>query len=425
MKATRRMLFARLRIARIAVIEMIPFIAPCWKLAARVAKLLSPFHTFKPITLYLALRIHRTARNESARLLVEPIIRQTDWRLIRTCKQSQLVNDITRQRLLSLKPFVPPAEKGVLKVMFSETCRLLPSLPRFADIINKYTLVLEPSWTGASDISLLQYENIPSDVVVLAGAESDLEFLRRLGSSLKPIRIGPCDWVDPRIAEPYLGSRKIYDLVMNSTWATWKRHHLLFRALAKLPRRLSVALVGVPWDGGTIDDVMDAAKLYDIDSCLTVFEGIPYEQVMKITCSSRAAILLSLKEGSNRALTEAMFCNVPVILLDTHWGGVTKNIVPETGVMCEERNLHHIIDKVSREAVMFTPRAWAKENISCTVSTTRLNSFLKELATKRGEKWTRDIVVHSNSPECKYYNPTAEAEPVAASSALEEYLVSA
>jgi len=51
---------------------------------------------------------------------------------------------------------------------------------------------------------------------------------------------------------------------------------------------------------------------------------------MDITCRATVSILPSLKEGSNRAMAESMFWNVPVVVLTNHVGGITKNIVPET-----------------------------------------------------------------------------------------------
>jgi hypothetical protein len=47
---------------------------------------------------------------------------------------------------------------------------------------------------------------------------------------------------------------------------------------------------------------------------------------------------------------------------------------------------------------------WALKNISCTVTTEKLNNYLKYRAIACGEPWTKDIVVKTNSPELKYYN---------------------
>jgi hypothetical protein len=123
---------------------------------------------------------------------------------------------------------------------------------------------------------------------------------------------------------------------------------------------------------------------------------------MEITCQSRISILLSLKEGSNRAITESMFCNVPVIILDEHVGGIRKNIVPQTGEIAPQKELHRVINSMLDNLTQYSPRHWALNNISCFESTKKLNSFIKEHMLKDNYYWSHDIVVHSNSPESKY-----------------------
>lgn len=387
------------------VTESLPFIAPLWVSLGLCTVALSRIAFLRPRAEKLAFQIHRSARSNFARSLVEPLV--ADAARSHRCKPRQHDHGLafTRSRVMILKSFVSPREPGVLKIMFSETIERLPQIPGFAELFGRYRLVLEPSWTGAADPGLLQYAALPGPVVVLAGAKTDFDFLTRLSSALRPIRIGPCDWVDPRCAEPYLGSPKEFDLVLNSTWVPWKRHRVLFRALSRLDRKIRVALIGVPWEGGTLDDIMASAAAFGVSEQLTVFEHIPFHRVMEIHAKSRTAALLSLKEGSNRALAEAIFCDVPVILLDRHWGGITKNDVPQTGIVTSERGLPHSITDLIERGATLRPRSWAMEHISSTVSTAKLTAFLQEIASERGEDWTHDLFVHSNSPECTYWNP--------------------
>ena len=391
--------------------DELPFITPAWRTAAFTAAALSRVPPTSAFAEKLAFQVHRTARDNVARRLVEPIV-------VEAAKSSEKCNLAIKtslkfdpNRICLLKPFVSPAEKGVIKIMFSETIASASRYSRFQSPSRRgYTLVLEPSWTGAADPELLQYAKLPTDVVVLAGAKTDYEFLTLLDSALRPINIGPCDWGDPRLAEPFLARPKRFDLLVNSTWAAWKRHFVLFQALAKLPQPIRVALVGVPWDGGTRNDVLNVAQYYGVADWLTIFEKIPFQEVIQLNCESRAAALFSLKEGSNRALTEAMLCNTPVILLDRHWGGIVKNVVPQTGVISSERDLPNNIQHVLTNQSSFTPRQWALDNISCLVSTQKLNSFLQDLALARGEPWTSGICVHSNSPECKRWDDARKPE---------------
>ena len=216
--------------------------------------------------------------------------------------------DIARffgNRLLVLK--VPTSqEKGVLFVMFSETIQQLPACMNMPALLKDYTLVFEPSWSGYCFWGLLQYNQFREDIFVLAAEDDDFRFLRSLKSNLIPVKLGPCDWVDPNVAVPYLHNSKMFDIVMNSNWAAWKRHYVLFKMLANAGRRFSVVLIGLKWGGRTKEDIVDLAKAYSIHDQITLMDQIPYDQVMRVTCQSKVSVLLSLKEGSNRAIAESM-----------------------------------------------------------------------------------------------------------------------
>jgi glycosyltransferase involved in cell wall biosynthesis len=121
---------------------------------------------------------------------------------------------------------------------------------------------------------------------------------------------------------------------------------------------------------------------------------------MDLTCRSKVSILLSLKEGSNRAIAESIFCNVPVVVLSNHVGGIRKNIVPETGLLAEEAHLEAAVDRLIESGI--SPRKWGVEHISCFKSNEKLNLILREAALRQGRPWTQDIAVRSNSPESSY-----------------------
>ncbi len=356
-------------------------------------------------TLTLA-QVHRTARWPAMRRLVEPYIRK-HLADIRTPPETLEKPDVARffgNRLAVLKaPATGPGEngeKGVLFVMVSDMFRHLHAGMDLPRLMRDYTLVFEPSWSGYCHPNMLEYTRWDEDIFILAAEQYDNGFLKRLRSNLIPVDLGPCDWVDPRVAEPYLNNPKEFDVFMNSNWGAWKRHHVLFRMLRKAKRRYKVQLLGVPQDGKTKQDVERLARYYGVLDQLTFIDNIPYEQVMDRTCRSRVSILLSLKEGSNRAISEGIFCNLPVVVLQSHVGGIRKNVVPETGLLAEESKLEEAIETLL--AANLQPRAWGLEHVSCFRSSEKLNSVLREHALKKGQPWTRDIAGRSNSPESKY-----------------------
>jgi glycosyltransferase involved in cell wall biosynthesis len=170
--------------------------------------------------------------------------------------------------------------------------------------------------------------------------------------------------------------------------------------LRKAHRRYKVALVGFNWSGKTRNDIERLADYYGVAGQVTIFDWIPYEQVMDLTCRSKVSILLSLKEGSNRATVDSIFCNVPVVVLSNHVGGIRKNVVPETGLLAAEAHLESAIAQLLESGLH--PREWGLEHISCFKSTEKLNSVLREHALRQGRPWTQDIAVRSNSPESSY-----------------------
>ncbi len=368
-------------------------------------------------------QVHRTTRIPWFRRLVEPYIlanRDATYREIRLLTKPEL-SPFFGKRLMVLKAPLPGGEKGVLFVMVNDTVRLLHTGMNLPKLLNDYTLVFEPSWSSYCHPDLLEYTRWSEEIFVLAAEENDFAFLGRLGANLVPVSLGPCDWVDPRTAEPYLDNPKEYDIVMNSNWGPWKRHYVLFDMLRKSHKHYKVALIGSPWfSASTGNDIERLVNYYGVASQVAIFDSIPYKQVMDITCRSRVSVLLSLKEGSNRAIAESIFCNVPVLVLSNHMGGIRKNVVPETGLLADEASLESAIAKLEESGIR--PREWGLEHVSCFKSTANLNSVLQEHALRQGRPWTEDIAVRSNSPESSYAYSEDKARLSSWNEELKDYL---
>jgi glycosyltransferase involved in cell wall biosynthesis len=288
--------------------------------------------------------------------------------------------------------------------MFSEMLALLFEQMDMRRLAADFTIVSEPSWSGYCDSAFLRCTMLEEDIFVLAAQQDDYAFLQRLNSNLIPVDLGPCDWVDPRVAEPFIDNRKEFDIVMNSHWGSSKRHHVLFRMLRRAKRRYKALLIGGGWDRRNAADVLALAKHYGVEDQLTLVEHIPYEKVMDLTCRARVSVLLSLKEGSNRAIAESILCNVPVIVLSSHIGGIVKHVRPETGLLVEETALETAVERLLDSRL--NPRQWGKEHISFMKSSEKLNAILRSHALQSGRPWTRDIALRSNSPESKYASPS-------------------
>lgn len=366
-------------------------------------------------------KAHRATRHASIKRAVERYITSKGAafeRVPAVCATSEAL--FSGNRLIALKPPLANGERGVLLAMFTETLQQLYAGFNLEALMRDYTLVFEPSYPGYCHPGLLQYTRFPDHIFVLAPVPGDFRFLRALKSNLVPVELGPCDWVDPRIPEPYLHCEKEYDIVMNAIWASLKRHYVLFRMLANARRPYKVALIGTGWAGRDRYDVEREARYYGVIDRLTFFDSIPYRQAIEVTCKSRVSVLLSLKEAGPRAIAESIFCDVPVVVLRRLVGGIVKNIVPETGILTDERDLNYAVERTMQGGIR--PREWGLQHISCLRSTERLNSVLRQDALSQGRPWSADIVVRSNSPECRYFFNADEERLRAWNTGLKDYI---
>ncbi len=333
--------------------------------------------------------------------------------------QSELT-ELFGWRLMVLKPKISGAEKGVLLIKFSETLGKLIKHANIEELTRDYTLLVEPSWSGYCDADLMYFSQFKDPIFIESPDQNDFDFLIRLNSNLTPISVGSGDWVDPSIAEPFLSTPKKYDLVMNSHWGKWKRHYALFQAIRGTS--LKVALIGFSWGKRSATDIRKLAQYYDVESQIEIFEKISFDKVMEINAQSRFAVLLSLKEGANRAIPEAMFANTPAIVLNETVGGVQKNVSRESGRICKQKDLKLVIQALTSDQPPFTPRKWAIANISHKTSTDFVNSQLRAHAVNNKLPWTKDIAERKNSPELAYSSEADKEELAAANQGLLHYV---
>lgn len=379
----------------------------------------------KTIAFKLVSQVHRSSRLPILRTLAVPTIKKTMSAHYAPRYPGFTLDQFKNylgKRVLCIKPNISEKEKGVLLIKYSESMPLLPYYCDMKRLLEDYTLVYEPSWSGYCTTDIVHFTSYDQSIFMLAKQRDDFEFLENIRTNVLPLPMGPCDWVNPAIAEPYLNSDKEFDIVLNSNWGTPKRHHVLFKALSRIPRKLRVALIGFDWGERTKEDILNLARYYKVENQLTIFEKISFEEVMAVNCASKLALLLSLKEGSNRAIAEGLFCNTPAIVLKNHVGGIVENINAQTGRLVHEADLADEIEDMLKSLASYQPRKWALENISCFVSTQRLNAALKADAIAQGNNWTKDIEVRTNSPELRYYDSTVQTAYIAQNEKLSEYL---
>ena len=313
---------------------------------------------------------------------------------------------IERQgNLMLLKaPDAATGEKGVILLKYTETFRAFAALYEIERLVRDYMIVLEPSWWGYKDASFFLLAGSDSDVVVQSQAQPDYDFLAEHGFGMMPIRVGAGDWINPDLFQPSSEERR-FDVVMVSSWNPYKRHRDLFAALktarSRHGRTLRTALIGYP-NGWTVDRIRHELDRFGIADQCEVLDSISQQQVAEIVSRSRVYVLLSRREGANKAMYEAMFCNTPVLVPRHHRGVNLEHLNRQTGMTFDPRNLTDTLIEAVDRSSEFSPREWAMRMTGYRNATRQLDEELRRVALSRGRTWKQSIEEKKNQPNLLY-----------------------
>jgi glycosyltransferase involved in cell wall biosynthesis len=289
-------------------------------------------------------------------------------------------------------------EKGVLLVTYHRGIECLPAVFDLGAIASRYALVLEPSTWGYMDARFLPYLGADLDVLVESQSRPDFDWVASLESNLVPTRVGAGDWVDPDAFRPKEGPGRSWDVAMVAAWDPLKRHDVLLRAVAGIRRstglRLRVVLVGyaMGWGRGRIERLVRRRGLEDQ---VTILERIPHAQVAEVLADAKVSVLLSKREGANRALYESWFSGTPTITYRRHRGVNLDQASDPVGLLADDHELEAALLDVVEGRKRFAPRAWALEHTGARVAGRVVNEALRAMALRRGGPWTRDLVPRS------------------------------
>ncbi len=330
--------------------------------------------------------------------------------------------------LIVLKPYdEATGERGVLMLMYSEAVLSLAAMYDLGAMASRYMFVLEPSSWGYQDVRFLFYLGSDLDVLIQSPRRADFDFVESLRTNLVPVAVGAGEWVDGSVFRPRApGAEADYDVVMVSAWDPLKRHELFFRAAALRKQRgeraLRFALIGYQM-GWTREPIEKLLRQYDLERDCDVYEMIPHAQVARIVAASRMSLLLSHREGANRAIYESMFCNTPIIVYRHQCGVNLDHVNARTGLLADDDELGEAISHVLEHPEEFGPRQWALENAGYSNATQTINAALRQMSARRGLAWTRDIVAKKSAPELRYAEAGRYQEFAAEYESLEKYLL--
>jgi hypothetical protein len=318
------------------------------------------------------------------------------------------------------------SRKGVMLIKFTQYFPYLPVVFDMESLGKDYVLVLEPSGAGYFDECLLCLMAEKAVFLVQASEPVDQDFLQSINTYFFIIDLGANCWVDPRKFHPIEEINKEYDIAMVSIWSSFKRHYRLFEALSQniSKQKRKIALIGKPYPW-SIDRIKEMARYYGVDDSVHYFEGTTQDQVNIILNKSKVHLLLSKKEGFNKATIEAMYANVPSFLIEGHnFGHRYFFINKKTGGFIHDSHLAQFIDTIDDMLVdnNFSPREWVIENMSPHLSTQKLIDMLSYVEKEKGIMINKDLRVKVNNPNCDYYDQESWGELAVYYRDLQKYL---
>lgn len=292
-------------------------------------------------------------------------------------------------------------EKGVLYASFEYNWLKLLAHKQAREFFRKYTLVGASSWSPG-DYALCANMIGMSDSPIYIGVSniSDNCQYQIFSPAIVPLPIMACDWCDPDFFHPLPPGDRDIDIVVVSHFGRFKRHWLLFEALRGLPKSLNVVLIGRELPGRPKTAIESEARAFGVRQDLTILTALEIEEVMKYQCRAKISGVFSKREGSCVAVTESMFSNTPVILMNDSHIGARKHINPKTGGLSDRGTLAHNISGMLEKYDSYAPRRWASDHISAHTSSARLNAILRDAAHNSGRPWTQDV-----APLCWRYVP--------------------
>lgn len=307
---------------------------------------------------------------------------------------TEFIRDIEKPWMVKaalLKPSLGPREKGVLFVSFEGQWAKLLRHGDIQDFARRYTLVVSPSSSPHHLVNYAFAAAYPGPIFSLLSNPEDLVEVPRGFDNIHMVPLFASHWVNPALFQQPPRRERPFDLLMVASFGKVKRHHVLFKALRRMPRDIRVLLIGQEQEGRTADTIHQEAKWYGVRDRYEIRSNQPFLKVVEAFGQARTSLVLSRREGSCVVVAESLFADTPVAILHGARLGSRVFINERTGQFLHERFLAHQLTEFVREAERFEPYAWAMENISCFKSTQALNNILKEHASREGQAWTQDI----------------------------------
>ncbi|MFT2215437.1 glycosyltransferase [Rhizobium giardinii] len=189
--------------------------------------------------------------------------------------------------------------------------------------------------------------------LILTGAEWQSREVERLHPHMKTavLPIGP-EFASASMFFPIPGP-KLYDVIYVAAAQPYKRHDILFSALAKLPRTVSgLCVCGYGENGERLrHQAADLGLAIDFVGP----PGVPAATLNRLINQAKIGIVCGVDDGAPAVLTEYMLAGLPV-LANSELRCGRQYITPQTGSVASADEFHFGILRMLSRLSSFTPR---------------------------------------------------------------------
>nr|WP_276121330.1 glycosyltransferase family 4 protein [Pararhizobium qamdonense] len=195
--------------------------------------------------------------------------------------------------------------------------------------------------------------------LVLTGAQwqSDEVTARHPGMKTAILPIGP-EFASDSMFYPIEGP-KPYDIIYVAAAQHYKRHDILFDAMAKLPRSINALCV---FGYGELGDALrERARDLQINVDFVGPPGVPFAQVNRLMNQAKIGVVCGVDDGAPAILTEYMLSGLPVLANSALSCGL-QYITPQTGRVAASGVFHEGILDMLASLSDFSPRQSVIDN---------------------------------------------------------------
>ncbi|WP_244480357.1 glycosyltransferase family 4 protein [Rhizobium sp. Root1220] len=209
--------------------------------------------------------------------------------------------------------------------------------------------------------------------LVITGAEWQSAVVRSRHPQMRTVvmPIGP-EFASASTFRP-LGLPKSYDVIYVAAAQAYKRHDILFEALAKLPSSLkSLCVFGY---GELVEDLRSHVEQLGLNVDFVGPPGVRFDEVNRLMNLARIGVVCGVEDGAPAILTEYMLAGIPVLANSALCCGL-QYITAESGAWASADDFHEGIRDLLERTDTLRPRNVVLANWTWPHSIRRLRKLI-------------------------------------------------